>query len=166
MDIPYRVNSGPNEPNSTTSTLFYGFKTDPEKEPFQCSKAPGSTNLYAGSEGIYRSTPPISATSNAWLVTMITHSNLALAKQIVDSGVLAHGTFPVQTVYLSKGGDVNRNVRYWTFDNAVFNTRLRGNYSMQRTSAFNGVSSTALGMKQGYCCITVSGTTYLPGAIA
>ena len=166
MDIPYRVTSAPIKPNSTTAALFYGFQADTNINPFECSIARSSTNLYAGSEAIFRSTPPLSADSNSWLVTMITHSNLALAKQILDSGVLADGTFPAQTVYLSKGGDVNRNVRYWTFDNAVFNTRLRGNYSMQRTSAFNGVSSTALGMQQGYCCFTVSGTTYLPGAIA
>src|SRR6267154_1095859 len=52
MDIPYRVNSGTDEPNSTTSTLFYGFKAAPAPDPFQCTIAPGSTNLYAGSEGI------------------------------------------------------------------------------------------------------------------
>src|SRR2546428_687178 len=51
MDIPYRVNSGSIKPNSTTSTLFYGFKPDPNIDPSECSMAPGSTNLYAGSEG-------------------------------------------------------------------------------------------------------------------
>src|SRR2546426_3093256 len=147
MDIPYRVNSGANEPNSTTSTLFYGFKADPVLDPFQCSIAPGSTNLYAGSEGIFRSTPPISASSNSFLVTMITHSNLALAKQIVDSGTLADGTFPTQTVYLAKSSDVARNVRYWTFDNALFNARLRGNYSIQRTNSdSNSVFGNPLGL--------------------
>src|SRR5438093_231436 len=89
MDIPYRVNSGSIKPNSTTSSLFYGFKPDPNIDPSECSMAPGSTNLYAGSEGIFRATPPISAGSNSWLVTMITHSNWALAKRIIDSGTLA-----------------------------------------------------------------------------
>jgi len=73
MDIPYRVTSGSNGANSTTSTLFYGFKPD-SRSLTNCPVAPGSTNLYAGSEGIFRSTPPISATSNAFLVTMITSS--------------------------------------------------------------------------------------------
>src|SRR5437870_2076879 len=166
MDIPYRVTSGPIKPNSTTSALFYGFQSDTNTNPEQCSLATSSTNLYAGSESIFRSTPPISATSNSWLVTMITHSNLALAKQIVDSGVLADGTFPTQTVYLSKGSDLARNVRYWTFDNAIFNTRLRGNYSMQRRLGFGGVFTTPLGLQQGTCCDTISGTAYVPGAIA
>src|SRR5437762_5546117 len=43
MDIPYRVESGDSiEPNSTTSSLFYGLK--PDSNP-PCSMAPGSTNL-------------------------------------------------------------------------------------------------------------------------
>src|SRR3989454_9530877 len=129
MDIPYRVTSGANEPNSTTSTLFYGFKADPVLDPFQCTIAPGSTTLYAGSEGIFRSTPPISASSNSFLVTMITASNLADAKLVIDHAVAGDSAFPTQTVYLGKSTDVARNIRYTLFDNAVFNTRLRGNYS-------------------------------------
>src|SRR2546425_4151004 len=166
MDIPYRVTSGANEPNSTTSTLFYGFKADPVLDPFQCSIAPGSTNLYAGSEGIFRSTPPISASSNSFLVTMITHSNRALAKQIVDSGTLADGTFPTQTVYLAKSSDVNRNVRYLTYDNAIFNARLRGN-SMQRTNTdYNWIFGYCLGVQQGVYLSTTAGTTFAPGSMA
>jgi uncharacterized protein (TIGR03790 family) len=163
MDIPYRVDSSPSYPNSTTSSLFYGFK--PDTNP-PCSIAKGSTNLYAGSEGIFRQTPPISASSNSWLVTMITHSNLALAKQIVESGVLADGSFPTQTVFLAKSGDGARNVRYWEFDNVMFDTRLRGNYLMQRSLGFCCISPIGLGMQQGTCCDTYLGTTYVPGSLA
>src|SRR5882724_10554120 len=168
MDIPYRVNSGAIKPNSTTSSLFYGFKPDPNTDPSQCSMAPGSTNLYAGSESIFRATPPINASSNSWLVTMITHSNLALAKQIVDSGVLSDGTFPTQTVYLAKSSDVNRNVRYITFDNAIFNTRLRSNYSMQRTNTdLNWIFGSCLGLQQGVQRdASMPGTTFVPGSMA
>src|SRR6266571_5954923 len=166
MDIPYRVTSGSIKPNSTTSALFYGFQSDTNTNPEQCSLATSSTNLYAGSESIFRSTPPISATSNSWLVTMITHSNLALAKQIVDSGVLADGTFPTQTVYLSKGSDVARNVRYLTYDNAIFNARLRGN-SMQRTNTdYNWIFGYCLGVQQGVYLSTTAGTTFAPGSMA
>src|SRR5882724_11903435 len=166
MDIPYRVNSGAIKPNSTTSSLFYGFKPDPNTDPSQCSMAPGSTNLYAGSESIFRATPPINASSNSWLVTMITHSNLALAKQIVDSGVLSDGTFPTQTVYLAKSSDVNRNVRFLTADNAVFNARLRGN-SMQRTNTdYNWIFGYCLGVQQGVSLSTTAGTTFAPGSMA
>src|SRR5437867_9779188 len=68
MDIPYRVNSGSIKPNSTTSALFYGFQADPNTDPLQCSMASSSTNLYAGSDGIFRSTPPFSAISTSVLL--------------------------------------------------------------------------------------------------
>jgi len=166
MDIPYRVNSASSKPNSTTSALFYGFKHDDSSE-LVCSIDPNSTNLYAGSEAVFRSTPPTSANSNSWLVTMITHSNLTLAKQIVDSGANADATFPTQTVYLAKSIDTARNVRHLTFDNAIFNTRLRGNYSMQRTNtSFNWVFGHCLGVQQGLIFSTVPDTTFAPGAMA
>lgn len=165
MGIPYRIISDLYAGNSTTSALFYGFKADTNPP---CSMAKGSTNLYSGSESIFRLTPPIDAASNSWLVTMITHSNLALAKQIVESGVLADGTFPTQTVYLAKSTDVARNVRYWTFDNAIFNTRLRGNYSMQRTNSnHNWIFGDCLGLQQGIQIEPIEpGTTFMPGSMA
>ena len=134
MDIPYRVtlttgSSATSGSNSTTAALFYGFKPDgcsgscPAGLP-SCNLAPGSTNLYAGSEGIFRSTPPLSATSNSWLVMMITASNLAQAKQILNNGVNGDGAFPTQKVFLAKTTDLDRNVRYFAFDNAVFDTQL------------------------------------------
>jgi uncharacterized protein (TIGR03790 family) len=166
MDIPYRVTPASGKPNSTTSALFYGFKQDNGSES-ACSMSATSTNLYAGSENIFRLTPPTSANSNSWLVTMITHSNLALAKQIVDSGASADSTFPTQTVYLAKSIDTGRNVRYVTFDNAVFNTRLRGNYSMQRTNtSYNWVFGNCLGVQQGVTLSSVADTTFVPGSMA
>jgi uncharacterized protein (TIGR03790 family) len=165
MDIPFAVNDGISPTlESTTSSLFYGPKPDPNQP---CSMAAGSTNLYAGSEGIFRFTPPLSASSNAFLVTMLTASNLPMAKLTVDMGVASDSTFPTQTVYLSKGNDVNRNVRYVTFDNAVFNTRLRGNYAMQRINA-NGLGGlgTLLGAETGNYSYGLAGTTFAPGALA
>ena len=164
MDIPYRVTSTTSSTiNSTTSTLFYGFK--PDANP-PCSLAPGSTSGYAGSEGIFRSTPPLGIMSNAFLVTMITSSNLALAKQIVDNGVSGDSTFPTQTVYLIKGPDTARNVRYLSFDNAIFNTRLRGNYSMVRSnvSSYFGFTN-VLGYQFGDYFISMSGFGFLPGSL-
>jgi uncharacterized protein (TIGR03790 family) len=168
MDIPYRVTaSGSAAINSTTSALFYGFKADPNPP---CSIAPGSTSLYAGSEDIFRSKAPISPSSNSFLVTMITASNLPLAKLVVDQGVLSDSSFPTETVYLSKSPDVDRNVRYVLFDNAIFNTRLRGNYSMQRTSnpvidGLGVVSGFESGFS-GYGGYTVGGASFVPGSIA
>jgi uncharacterized protein (TIGR03790 family) len=165
MDIPYRVNiPGSAALNSTTSALFYGAKPDLFSS---CDIAPGSTSAYAGSEGAFRAHPPFSATSNAFLVTMITSSNLAMAQQIVDSGTASDGGLPSQSAWLVKSSDVNRNIRYLLFDDAIFNARLRGNYSLQRT---NGDSLNGLGIlsgaETGNYSYPVSGANFLPGSLA
>ncbi len=133
MDIPYRINAGANYFNSTTSALYYGFKNDPNY-PNGCEIAANSVNAYAGSEGIFRATPPSSAVSNYFLATMITASNLSDAEMMVQQGATSDGTFPTQTAWLSKSSDTARNIRYVAFDNCVFNTRLRGNLSVLRTN--------------------------------
>ena len=167
MDFPYRVENGgyptASGTNSTTSALFYGFKTDypPLVSPGSCSLPAGSLNSYAGSEGIFRLTPPVDARSNSFLVTMITSSNLAQAKFVIDHAVAGDGTFPTQTVYLAKSSDVSRNIRYPQFDSAVFDTRLRGNYSMQRTNAEPSYYfATILGLESGW------GNPYVIGSAA
>ena len=165
MDLPYRVYTPESVAlNSTTSALFYGFKPD-KHEP--CSLAPGSANLYAGSEDVFRATPPIGASSNSFLATMITSSNLAMAMQIVDQGAGSDSTFPTQTVYLEKSTDWARNVRYWTFDNAIFDTRLRGNYAMERTNADSiwGYGY-ILGVQTGSIGYSVASVSFAPGGLA
>ncbi len=163
MDIPYRVSAPGSALNSTTSALFYGFKPDPNPP---CSIAPGSTSDYAGSEGVFRAHPPISSSSNAFLVTMITSSNLALAQQIIDSGTAGDSGFPSQTAWLVKSSDVNRNVRYLLFDDAIFNARLRGN-SLQRTNGDSLIGFGAIsGAQTGNYAYPVSGVAFLPGSLA
>jgi uncharacterized protein (TIGR03790 family) len=166
MDIPYRVTAPGNGENSATSTLFYGFKPDPS-DLLTCPMAPGSTNLYAGTEAIFRATPPISATSNSFLATMITQSNLALAKLIVNQGVTADASFPTQTVYLAKSTDPIRNIRYLNADNAVFNTRLRGNFFMQRTNTYTPNNlGIMFGYQNGTSFFSIDPNTFVPGAMA
>src|ERR1039457_1465163 len=137
MDFPYRVENGgsltTSGTNSTTSALFYGFKTDypPQANPVTCSVPDASFNPYAGSERIFRSIAPGTSKTN-FLAVMLTSSNLVSAKQVIDRAVAGDGTFPTQTVYLAKSSDVFRNLRYSLFDNVVFNARLRGNCSVQR----------------------------------
>jgi uncharacterized protein (TIGR03790 family) len=164
MDIPYQVTVPSLDVNSTTSTLFYGFKSAPP--PGNCNIAIDSTNTYAFSEGVFRSILPFGPNNNSWMVMMITSSNLALAKQAVDQGVRSDSTFPTQTVYLGKTTDVFRNVRFVLFDNAIFNTRLRGNYSMQRTN-FNLIFgyTNMLGFECGAYFFDTSTFGYVPGAI-
>src|ERR1039458_4905119 len=137
MDFPYRV-TDTNGANSTTSALFNGFIPDDPAPgpglPASCSLPNASSNSYAGSEYLFRSVAPGTSKTN-FLPAMLPYRNLAQAKLVIDFGTASDGTFPPQTVYLTKDSDTSRNIRYLLFDNAIFNTRLRGNYSMQRTNA-------------------------------
>ena len=168
-DIPYRV-AQTNGNNSTTSALFYGFKTNdcPACQYPGCTLPDYTSNSYAGSEDIFRAVTQFSTNTNSFLVTMITSSNLAQAKAVVDSGVASDGTFPTQTVYLAKSiTDVARNIRYRLFDNAVFDTRLRGNYSVQRTNANTPAGlGYMLGYQGGWMNPNVPTNIFAPGALA
>ncbi|HEX5218314.1 MAG TPA: TIGR03790 family protein [Verrucomicrobiae bacterium] len=176
MDFPYRViqETGAAETsgqNSTTSALFYGFKPDgctkcPAGLP-SCNLAPTSLNLFAGTEGIYRQTPPNGASSNNWMVMMLTSSNLAMARSLVDRGVASDSSFPTQSVYLAKTFDAIRTLRYLAADDAIFDVRVRGNYSILATN----ISSTAglmnlLGFQNGVQLHTVTPNAFVPGALA
>jgi uncharacterized protein (TIGR03790 family) len=165
MDIPYRVNAGTNGENSTTSTLFYGFMAD-TRSVNTCPLAPGSSNRYAGSESIFRLTPPISGASNYFLVTMITSTSLALAENVINQGVLSDGTFPTQPVVLSKSIQPGYNSRYVEFDNAIFNARLRGNYAIQRTNGTDPPTGPLLGSQTGAYGFNVDPNNFVPGAMA
>jgi uncharacterized protein (TIGR03790 family) len=173
MDIPYRAtatNGANYGDNGTTSALFYGFKTN------DCSACsyPGCTlpnytsNSYVGSEGIFRQTPPISAASNSWLVMMITSTNLAQARAVVDSGVASDYRVPTQTVMLAKSPtDRLRRVRLYVFDNSVINVRLRGNAAIARTNAVSPVGmGTLLGYEGGEQVMSLAPGIFAPGAMA
>jgi uncharacterized protein (TIGR03790 family) len=171
MDIPYQV-TDTNGVNSTTAALFYGFKTDdctgncPEGIP-GCNLPAASSNAYAGSEGIFRQTPPIAPGSNSWLVTMLTSSNLAQAEAIIDHGVSSDGTFPAQTVWLAKSSDLARNVRYQEFDNAIFDARVTGDFSILRTNSDSPYGLTnLLGYQTGLYQFNILSNAFVPGAMA
>jgi uncharacterized protein (TIGR03790 family) len=177
MDIPYRVVETNaltllNGQNSTTSALYYGFKPDgclvcPAGLP-SCNLAGGSASAYAGSEGIFRQTPPISASSNAWLVMMLTSTNLAQARAVVDRGLANDYTFPTQTVMLAKSPtDRLRRIRGRVFDNALMNTLVRGGVSIQRTNAATPVGlGHLLGYAGGDQIVNLAGASFAAGAMA
>ena len=173
MDFPYRVENGgyptASGSNGTTSALFYGFKTDypPTVNPGSCSLPTASANTYAGSECRFRQVGPGTSPAN-FLAMMLTWSNLAQAKEVIDGAVASDGTFPTQTAYLTKSTDAARNIRYPLFDNAIFNTRLRGNYSLQRTNANPDYAlGLTLGLELGTGATSALGsTTFVPGALA
>lgn len=169
MDIPYQLWDPAADINGTTAALFYGFKTNGAGiNPASCTLPSGSSNSYAGSECTFRGIAPGSLAPTNLLAFMITSTNLDLAKMVVDQGTLGDYSFPTQTVFLSKTSDSARNVRYQTFDNAIFNTRLRGNYSMQRTNTFfpSYLGTSVLGYEGGVQSFSIVPTTFAPGAIA
>jgi uncharacterized protein (TIGR03790 family) len=171
MDIPYQV-TDPNGINATTAALFYGFKTDdcttncPANIP-GCNLPAASSNAYAASEGLFRQTPPIDAGSNSWLVTMITSSNLAQARGIIDRGGASDGTFPTQTVWLAKTSDPARNIRYQEFDNTIFDARVAGNSSILRTNLDSPYGLTNLsGYQTGLWQFSILTNVFVAGAMA
>jgi len=171
MDFPYQT-TATNGVNSTTAALFYGFKTDdcsnncPEGIA-SCNLPGASSNAYAFSEGVFRQTPPTAPGSNSWLVTMLTSSNLAQAEAIIDHGVAGDGTFPTQTVWLAKTSDWARNVRYLEFDNAIFDARVDGDLSLQRTNSDSPYGMTNLaGYLTGLYQFSISSNVFAPGALA
>jgi uncharacterized protein (TIGR03790 family) len=167
MDFPYRVvqTGAQSGRNSTTAALFYGFKPDVLGD--SCSLPNASSNSYAASEGIFRQTPPISAGSNSWLVTMLTSSNLTQAKAIIDRSMAGDGAFPTQMVWLAKTTDLPRNVRYLEFDNTIFDARVAGDFSIQRTNLDSPYGLTnLLGYQTGLAGFNLLSNALVPGAIA
>ena len=160
MDIPFQTVSD-GVVNSTTSVLFYGFKDNSGTS----SKA--VANSYAFSEAPLENARSTTSVGHSFLATMITGRTLAEARKLVDQGVNSDGTFPTQPVVLAKSSDSLRNIRFTAFDNVLFNTAVRGNYSMLRTNSDAPSSfSNLLGFETGMAGFSVRPGTFVPGAIA
>jgi uncharacterized protein (TIGR03790 family) len=172
MDIPYTVTDGASY-NSTTSTLFYGFKTNTAPPlvclPGGCSLPDASSNSYAFSELPFRDASPDTATTNSFLAMMLTDSNLAGAELILTRGLASDGTFPTQTVYLAKTSDADRNVRFVEFDNAILDTRIRGDNSLVWTNTGTTTNFTSwtnlLGLMTGLPGLSLTNNAFVPGAM-
>jgi len=160
MDIPFQTANG-TVVNGTTSGLFYGIKTDTGAGAFTL------TNSYSASELPFVEAKPVTATSDSFLATMITAGSLAQAKALVDQGANSDATYPTASVVLAKSDDPLRRIRYVNFDNAVFDTRLRGNYSVVRRTA-NSLAgeSSLLGYQTGLMIFTAPPNLFVPGAMA
>ncbi len=168
MDIPYRVYHGDSE-NGTTSALFYGFKTNtvpPPGLPDTCSLPDDTTNSYAYSEMPFSLATPETAGTNSFLAVMLTDTNLAQAESTLLRGVASDSSFPTATVYLEKTSDVDRNVRFVLFDNAVQESRARGDNDLMRTNSDSTAFTNALGLDTGLAGFSVPTNAYVPGAVA
>lgn len=166
MDIPYSVSDG-SSINSTTSALFYGFKTNDAPPGAICWLPDPSSNSYAFSELPLSASRPGTAATNSFLTMMLTDSNLAGAELVLSHGVASDSTFPTQTVYLVKTTDTARNVRFAEFDNTVFDCRIRGESNVVRISSSSTTSFTnLLGVMEGLAVFTLPANAFVPGAMA
>jgi uncharacterized protein (TIGR03790 family) len=168
MDIPYRVSNGDSQ-NSTTSALFYGFKTNtapPPNLPDTCSLPTDSTNSYAYSELPFALAPPATASTNAFLALMLTDTNLAQAESTLQQGAASDGSFPPGTVYLEKTSDPARNVRFLLFDTAIQECRARGDNAVTRTNSDSTAFADALGLDTGFADFTLPANAFVNGAVA
>ncbi len=166
MDIPYRVTDG-NNINSTTSALFYGFKTNtaPVAGIASCSLPDNSSNSYAYSELPFSRATPNTATTNSFLAMMLTDTNLAAAEATLARGVAADSSFPTQTVYLAKTSDSARNVRFVEFDNAVFENQVAGNYAVTRIDSDATDFTNLFGLMTGLAGFLLETNAFAPGAL-
>jgi uncharacterized protein (TIGR03790 family) len=167
MDIPYRVTDGSSQ-NSTTSALFYGFKTNgaPVEEIPSCSLPDNSSNSYAYSELPFCQAMPNTATTNSFLAMMLTDTNLPAAEITLGRGVAADYTYPTQTVYLVKTSDSAREVRFVEFDNSVFENQVVGNYAVTRIDTDSTAFTNLFGMLTGLANFTLETNAFVPGALA
>jgi uncharacterized protein (TIGR03790 family) len=171
MDIPYRVIAGDSQ-NGTTSALFYGFKTNtappatPPGLPGSCSLPEDSTNSYAYSELPFALAQPETASTNAFLAVMLTDTNLAQAESTLVRGAASDSSIPPQTVYLEKTSDTSRNVRFFSFDNAIQECRARGDNAVTRTDSDSTDLTDALGLDTGLANLSVPPNAFVPGAVA
>ncbi len=170
MDIPFTVGDNGSY-NSTTSVLFYGFKTNtapplpPECLPASCSLPDASSNSYAFSELPFREAPPNTATTNSFLAMMLTDNTLAGADLILTRGVASDSTYPTQAVYLARTDQTARSVRFVEFDNAILATRVRGDDSLVWTNTSSTSFTNLLGLMTGLQNLFPPSNAFVPGAI-
>jgi uncharacterized protein (TIGR03790 family) len=167
MDVPYRVVDGDSQ-NSTTSALFYGFKTNtasPVPGYPTCSLPDYSSNSYAYSELPFRDARPNTAATNSFLAMMLTDTSLTEAELILSRGVAADSSFPTQTVVLQRTSDTARNVRYVEFDNAIFDSRVRGDNSLVRVDSDATSSTNLLGLLTGLANLSLPVNAFVSGAV-
>ena len=164
MDIPYRVTAGDSQ-NSTTSALFYGFKTNAADGLGSCSLPDNSSNSYAYSELPFSQAPPNTAATNSFLAMMLTDTNLAAAENTLCRGVAADASYPAQTVYLAKTDDVLRNVRFVEFDNSVFENQVISNYAVVRIDTDATGFTNLFGLQTGLATYSLNTNTFVPGAL-
>jgi uncharacterized protein (TIGR03790 family) len=169
MDIPYRITEGANQ-NSTTATLFYGFKTNTAPPgpglPASCSLPDISFNSYSMSEMPFPDAAPDTAETNSLLAFLLTDTSLDGALGILSNGIAADGRFPTNPVYLARTTDAARTVREVLFDNAVFEAAVAGGRRLQVTNTDSTAFSQLAGLETGLRSFTIPESAFIPGSLA
>jgi uncharacterized protein (TIGR03790 family) len=167
MDIPYRVQDSTGA-NSTTAVLFYGFKTNttpPPYSPDSCSLPDYSSNSFAFSEMPFEKARPNTADTNSFLTFMLTDDTFTGAQAILNRALLSDSSFPTQVVYLQKTSDTARSVRFFSFDNAVTDSKLHGDTAVIRINSDSTTFSTIRGLQTGFSNLGLLPNSFLPGAL-
>jgi uncharacterized protein (TIGR03790 family) len=169
MDIPYRVEAADGA-DSTTSALFYGFKTNttpppPASNPASCSLPDYSSNSFAFSEMPFERAKPDTADTNGFLTFMLTDNTLAGAEAVLQRALISDSSFPTQAVYLEKTSDWARSVRFLSSDNAVFESRLSGDLGVVRITSDSTTFSSIRGLQTGFMNLGLAANSFLPGAL-
>ncbi len=166
MDIPYRVQEGDNF-NSTTSALFYGFKRNAVPQPGQsltCTLPDYSSNSFAFSELPFELAKPNTAETNSLLAFMLTDDTLQGAESILNRALAGDSSFPNKAAYLQKTSDWARSVRFLSFDNAIFDSRIRGDSEVVRTNSDFTSFNNIRGLQTGFVTLSLPSDAFVPGA--
>jgi uncharacterized protein (TIGR03790 family) len=168
MDVPYRVLLA-DAANSTTSDLFYGFH-DNGPGPYPagiptCALPDLSSNSFAFSELPFDQAHPNTAPTNSFLAFMLTDDSLAAAESVLDRAVAADSSFPTQAVLLEKTSDSARNVRFFGFDNAIFDSRVQGASSFSWINSDSTSFSNIRGLLTGLATLSLPTNSFVPGAL-
>jgi uncharacterized protein (TIGR03790 family) len=122
MDIPYRVYKNPYADfrhASLTATFFYGFYSSPNAFVSGCDLAVGSQHGYFEQEQSFCHGAPYSS-NRYYLTSMLTASNMLVAKRLVDRSVLADHSRPSASVLLMRTSDPFRNVQWEEFERTLY----------------------------------------------
>jgi len=128
IDIPYRVFQPPffdYRYAGLTATFYYGFYTSPDAWTFGCQIAAGSANAYYARERAFSHTASFSS-NRLRLASMLTASNMLVAKRQVDRATEADYQQPVSRVLLMRTTDTFRNVQWEEFERVLTLSRYHG----------------------------------------
>ena len=166
MDIPYRVTDGANQ-NSTTSALFYGFKTKPRRWrailPVRCRTIPPTVTPTPSCPSARRR--PNTAATNSFLAMMLTDTSLAAAENTLRAAWRRMVLIPPRRFTWPKPATPARNVRFVEFDNAVFENQVVGNYAVTRIDTNSTAFTNLFGLLTGLANFSLATNAFVPGAI-